>query len=859
MQQSNLGIGDYYPAPFWFLNHELEKAELRLQLQLMKEQGIKAFFIHPRAGLLTAYGSRKWFEKVRWIVEEAEKLGLNTWLYDEDPFPSGAAGGRIFLDNPELAARALVFRKFGPFPNGQVDLNLGEGRLIEAQAVRCDEAGNVVEKIDLFEDVGVLRSDFFHTEWMSSYYVHLIDNKKYPHHRSETFFPHLQLQCKIPKDWLVYSVCAELVEGTKYRYLPDNLNPKCAEKFIELTHEKYKKYLGEKLSKSVKGIFTDETSVGASVPWTKNLESEFMKRNKFGLKNEYYRLFTGNCEDNQAFRLAYWETVQELFIESFFKPVNNWCNEHGLLLCGHGIAEENPLSSSAGLNVFNLQKYVGIPGFDHITINIPDGKKVKSLNLGGKLVASAAEQLGEHRVQSECFGCTPYNFGHDGMKKNLHWLYSLGVNWLVPHGFHYSYDGRRKDDAGKSFFFQSPDYNDFHKFGNYAARLGYLLGESRSCTRLCVLFPEKTFRRLLPAESSFALVKREELYNCIQFLIDKQIQFNLTDEMSLENASIGEGSFKCGNCTYDSVLLPFDLENDCLQKLAKNNIKVLSLTKDTEIVLQKSEVKILDADSKALAEQIMLQYRENSFGQLVYVFNNSEKHRVLLLEENAQSELFRYFYDANNDEHFAIESTEETFDLAPYGAMLIELRKEKLPKCRVYQKQKFVKPDFSYMQNPQWDYIPDIEGLLYYFKDWEWFYNGEECGRHRFCLLREITGTEGKYSKIMKPRPIFDQAPEVKSIYPRKLKLKNTFELKEMPNKLVLLAENDSFQGKMEIYLNKKKILPFKRKKYYDAWNIETEISEFAQIGENIIEIQWENAGEFDGINSIIYLLGKSE
>lgn len=60
------------------------------------------------------------------------------------------------------------------------------------------------------------------------------------------------------------------------------------------------------------------------------------------------------------------------------------------------------------MNIFALQKYVGIPGFDHITPNIPDGRAFKSLNLGGKLVSSAAEQNGEHRVQSECFGCNPY-------------------------------------------------------------------------------------------------------------------------------------------------------------------------------------------------------------------------------------------------------------------------------------------------------------------------------------------------------------------------------------------------------------------------------------------------------------------
>ena len=91
---------DYRPAPFWFLNHKLEKEELKRQVKLMHEQGIHAFFMHPRAGLKTPYGSNEWFEMIGCIIEEAERLGMQAWLYDEDPFPSGPAGGRVFLDHP---------------------------------------------------------------------------------------------------------------------------------------------------------------------------------------------------------------------------------------------------------------------------------------------------------------------------------------------------------------------------------------------------------------------------------------------------------------------------------------------------------------------------------------------------------------------------------------------------------------------------------------------------------------------------------------------------------------------------------------------------------------------------------------
>jgi hypothetical protein len=567
MDSSPLTINDYYPAPFWFLNHKLEKAELLRQLELMKAQGINAFFLHPRAGLKTPYGSREWFELIRYTAIEADKLGMKAWLYDEDPFPSGPAGGRIFMEHPEFAARNLVFHEFAPDADGRVCADLGEGKLLEALAVRCDEAGNVLESRDIFDDAGMIRSEFFRSDWHNSYYHHLTGKVNYDHYRAETFYPHLQLDIALEKNWKVFAVTANTVyKDSKYRNIPDNLNPDCVKEFMRWTHELYEKYMGDLFGTVIPGIFTDETATGGNFAWTPRVADEFKKRRGMEITGRYHEIFRGNSPSARNLREAYWDTVHELFIESFFAPVNQWCKDHNMALCGHGIGEELPLATTNGMNIFNIQKYTGIPGFDHITPNIPNWDDFTSLNLGGKLVASAAEQMGQNRVMTECFACNPYNFGHDGMKKNLCWLYSLGINWAVPHGFHYSYDGLRKDDAGKSFFFQSPDYPEFHKFGAFAADLGFRLGESRSTADICVLYPEGEFRKLFPAEPELALEKTEALYRCNQFLLQNQIQFEFADENTLRNARITPDGFICGKKFYRHLILPFAIEREYLPR-----------------------------------------------------------------------------------------------------------------------------------------------------------------------------------------------------------------------------------------------------------------------------------------------------
>jgi len=57
------------PLSFWFLNHQLEKAELERQIGELKAKGFAGFFLHPRGGLLEPYGSQRWYDMVGFCVK----------------------------------------------------------------------------------------------------------------------------------------------------------------------------------------------------------------------------------------------------------------------------------------------------------------------------------------------------------------------------------------------------------------------------------------------------------------------------------------------------------------------------------------------------------------------------------------------------------------------------------------------------------------------------------------------------------------------------------------------------------------------------------------------------------------------
>ena len=88
----------YRGKPFWSWNGELEEQELLRQIGIFEQMGMGGYFCHSRTGLITEYLGEEWFSLINACADEGEKRGMETWLYDEDRWPSGTAGGMVTAD-----------------------------------------------------------------------------------------------------------------------------------------------------------------------------------------------------------------------------------------------------------------------------------------------------------------------------------------------------------------------------------------------------------------------------------------------------------------------------------------------------------------------------------------------------------------------------------------------------------------------------------------------------------------------------------------------------------------------------------------------------------------------------------------
>ena len=134
---------EYRCTPFWAWNAKLEKEELLRQIEVFKEMGMGGFHMHSRSGMATHYLSEDFMDLVKACRDKAIDENMLCWLYDEDRWPSGAAGGIVTKEQkhrqkyltltPEVNEKAEISTVILPGKNSFSD--------VKNAITACAEAG----------------------------------------------------------------------------------------------------------------------------------------------------------------------------------------------------------------------------------------------------------------------------------------------------------------------------------------------------------------------------------------------------------------------------------------------------------------------------------------------------------------------------------------------------------------------------------------------------------------------------------------------------------------------------------------------------------------------------------------------
>ena len=550
------GSGDYRPLALWSLNHELEPEEMTRQIGEMAQKGLQGFILHARSGLLTPYLSERWFSALEHAILEAARHGLKAWLYDEDPYPSGIAGGRVTADHPEFRAQMLGVERASVQGPGKVTMDMPLRRLELAVAVRL-VGGEIAETVDLSAHIGILRQRWQQSKAYHTYYP-TTDSKAAPQYRADTEDPRWRLDWDAPDgDWRVFVFCSRPCgKFWLFDSYTDLLNPDAVDYFMQTTYLPYERRFGKYFGTVVPGMFIDEPKfISDPYPWTGRLPEEFLKRKGYALATALPAMELDTA-DSPRIRRDFWDVVESLFNESYTAKLEQWCRRNSLKLIGHNSPEEEPGDQVyiTG-NLMRFLRHLDMPGTDLITRQIGD-RRHPIVNLGPKLAASVARQWGDGKALCEAYGVMEWRLDLADMAWIANWLFTLGVNVISPHTFIYSIDSLRKKDAAPSEFYQAPYWEHFRAYSDHLAQLGYLLGDADPCAGTALIYPFDSFQSLQMLHNGRCNALRDRFAWLFDTLLRSHVQFELADMGDLADGIVEEGCLAVGNRRYRQVVLP---------------------------------------------------------------------------------------------------------------------------------------------------------------------------------------------------------------------------------------------------------------------------------------------------------------
>ncbi len=354
--------------------YEEKRKIIRTRIEELKAKGFGGIVTNVRNEHYMK-DSDEWL-LMREKVEICKELGLRMWLYDEDCYPSGAAGTQTLEKNPDFEARAVAMQVNIAAPGESLEINLPHGHEKLVAAVSYIIQGERPTDEEL----------------------------QHPYCRYNT----LPIKLKNDMDSNLLILCffqKRMYEGShaqnnvayNRRYI-DVSNKDAVAAFIDNTYRRYTdtlkdsyaKYIGDENENSViEAVFTDEPSymgvyinrgikcrqmidapdesikLYPVVNWGRDVADRFASEYGYRLEEYLTALFYGHSACFCQVRHDYYKIMSDLLEQSFFAQLSDYCSAVGLNFSGHILLEDKiRYHVMFEGNFFHLLRHMHVPGID---------------------------------------------------------------------------------------------------------------------------------------------------------------------------------------------------------------------------------------------------------------------------------------------------------------------------------------------------------------------------------------------------------------------------------------------------------------------------------------------------------------
>ena len=479
------------------------------------------------------------WQKLAENVNKAKNAGFQVWIHDEKGYPSGAAGGLVVRNHPELENKGLVRITYSGEGSESKEIRLPDSIEFVRASLSPLKDGKLIpgksQTINIKE--GTIQTNGLPGKWQLSVFgLKLLD-----------------------KNTQAQQTIAQFGQTGHY---PNLLNRESTKSYINLTHQGYASHIQD-IGKKVAVFYTGEPNLMTTwwrydgskspypyIPWETTLPEVFKRQHGYDLVPFLDALFEGDAESSKTVRLHFYQTVGSMFTDNYVKPITGWCEKNGVQSLGHLLLEEYmALHVIYYGDMMRALRNFHVPACD---IPIPKDDSVSWEFWMPKFISSAA-YLGNRPLVTALLdpiigGNGRSNLSPDlsRLKKTINMAYMSGVNQIS------TYIPYEKYSPG-----------DYKWFNEYVGRLSVMLRGSKNEATIAMYYPIETFQaNYIPSPEPWNKIIRN--YENLQKPLDRLaasllrtgLDFNYLTADVLLRGKIREGYLEAGTHRYYSIVLP---------------------------------------------------------------------------------------------------------------------------------------------------------------------------------------------------------------------------------------------------------------------------------------------------------------
>lgn len=403
----------YAPFTFWFWDEPLDPVKAANMAKRMTEQRLNPGYAHARMNQAgkedlprRQWLSPLWFEAFGGVLNEAERASCYFGYVDEYWWPSGRAAGRVLERHPDLWAVSLKWETRDVTGGAFLDLPASFFTVAAHLAKEPGDPAVPTESGLKPHNPAVINSST----------LRVIGAGRAFHWR-------------VPPDgrWRIYSFTRYHhpgADGGRLNYLDERV----AQAFIDLAHEPYAQQFGQRMGRSIPGVFVDnEGDYGYKLAWSDMLDQRHRKTYGTDIRLTLPLMVDEDIEGTYArVRFRWFDLVSDIYSE-YLGATSQWLEDRGMY-CISNLWEETLMWQAGAVgDFFKTQRAYSMPGTDCLALNalkIHDFKETQSVT-----------EFEGRRMQSEIMGAAGFwGFTPVTIKQVANAITAWGVSHVVPHG-----------------------------------------------------------------------------------------------------------------------------------------------------------------------------------------------------------------------------------------------------------------------------------------------------------------------------------------------------------------------------------------------------------------------------------------